>query len=189
MRYCPWHMKISWESQKEFGHLFENCKKITSIGGPSLTPHLCTCGSDMWCGGVYNFSISNFTAIKQTRLIALRPGLPRSASTRKVKPIWILLKQDTVSGSGISWAIWKSAICSRHNHASTPPLSFVQARCPSCHLTNSIKALKALPSVQRITSKLPWMTNTTVCAENVASEIFHPSTTKLGMETHRVTVA
>ena len=24
---------------------------------------------------------------------------------RKVKPIWILLKQETVSGSGISWAI------------------------------------------------------------------------------------
>jgi len=31
------------------------------------------------------------------------------AGTRKVKPIWILLKQETVSGSGISWAIWKSA--------------------------------------------------------------------------------
>ena len=40
-----------------------------------------------------------------TRLTALCPGLPRWASTRKVKPIWILLKQQTVSGSGISWAI------------------------------------------------------------------------------------
>jgi len=30
------------------------------------------------------------------------------------------------------------------NHASTPPLSFLQARCPSCCPTNSIKALKAL---------------------------------------------
>jgi len=29
------------------------------------------------------------------------------------------------------------------DHASTPPLSFVQAGCPSCRLTNSIKALKA----------------------------------------------
>jgi len=28
------------------------------------------------------------------------------------------------------------------NHASTPPLSFLQARCPSCHPTKSIKALK-----------------------------------------------
>jgi len=29
------------------------------------------------------------------------------------------------------------------NHASTPPLSFLQAGCPSCCPTNSIKALKA----------------------------------------------
>ena len=40
-----------------------------------------------------------------TRLTALFLGVPRSASTRKVKPIWILLEQETVSGSGISWAI------------------------------------------------------------------------------------
>jgi len=30
------------------------------------------------------------------------------------------------------------------NHTSTPPLSFLQAGCPSCHPTNSVKALKAL---------------------------------------------
>jgi len=29
------------------------------------------------------------------------------------------------------------------NHTGTPPLSFLQAGCPSCHPTNSIKALKA----------------------------------------------
>ena len=48
-----------------------------------------------------------------TRLTALLPGLPGWASTRKVKPIWILLKQETVSGSGISWDICKSAPSSR----------------------------------------------------------------------------
>ena len=48
-----------------------------------------------------------------TRLTALCPGLPGWASTRKVKPIWILLKQETVSGIGISWAICKSAYRSR----------------------------------------------------------------------------
>ena len=26
------------------------------------------------------------------------------------------------------------------NHASTPPLSFLQAGCPSCHPTNSVEA-------------------------------------------------
>ena len=44
-----------------------------------------------------------------TRLTPLCPGLPGWAGIRKVKPIWILLKQQTVSGSGISWAICKSA--------------------------------------------------------------------------------
>jgi len=44
-----------------------------------------------------------------TRLMALFQGLPGWAGTRKVKPIWILLKQETVSGSGLSWAMCKSA--------------------------------------------------------------------------------
>jgi len=48
-----------------------------------------------------------------THLMAFCPGLPGWACTRKVKPIWISLKQETVSGSGISWAICKSALCSR----------------------------------------------------------------------------
>ena len=37
----------------------------------------------------------------------------RTHTHRKVKPIWILLKQETASGSGISWAICKSAPRSR----------------------------------------------------------------------------
>ena len=36
------------------------------------------------------------------------------------------------------------------NHASTPPLSFLQAGCPSCHPTNSVKALKAHSIFQRL---------------------------------------
>ena len=48
-----------------------------------------------------------------TRLTALFPGLHGWAGTRKVKPIRILLKQETASGSGISLAICKSAPRSR----------------------------------------------------------------------------
>ena len=55
-----------------------------------------------------------------TRLMALFPGLPRSA--RKVKPLWILLKQETVSGSGISWAICKYASRSRQITMPVPHL-------------------------------------------------------------------
>ena len=83
--------------------------------------------------------------------MALFSGLPGWASTRKVKPIWILLKQETVSGSGISWATWKSASRSRQITMPVPHHSkvFLQAGCPSCRPTNSIKALKA--NIQTIT--------------------------------------
>jgi len=63
---------------------------------------------------VYGLSIYT-----HTHSTALCLGLPGRAGTRKVKPIWILLKQETVSGSGISWAICKSAPCSRW--ITTPP--------------------------------------------------------------------
>ena len=33
-----------------------------------------------------------------------------------------------------------------YNHASTPPLSFLQAGCTSCRPTNSVKALQARPT-------------------------------------------
>jgi len=33
------------------------------------------------------------------------------------------------------------------NHTSTPPLVFLQAGCPSCHPTNSVKALYSSTSI------------------------------------------
>jgi len=47
--------------------------------------------------------------VHTSSLTALFLGLSRWANTRKAKTIWILLKQETVSGSGISWAICRSA--------------------------------------------------------------------------------
>ena len=67
-------------------------------------------------------------------------GTTRRASTRKVKPIWILLKQETVSGSGISWAIRKSAPCSR------------QVTMPATHHSVSYRP-DALPATQPTASK------------------------------------
>ena len=61
-----------------------------------------------------------YTTHTHTRLTALFPGLPRWAGTRKVKPIWILLKQEIVSGSGISLAICKSAPCFRQIATTAP---------------------------------------------------------------------
>ena len=73
-----------------------------------------------------------------TRFMALCSGLPVWAGTRKVKPIWILLKQETVSGSGISCTSPQADY-----HASTPPFSFLQAGCSFCCPASGVKALKA----------------------------------------------
>jgi len=67
-------------------------------------------------------------------------GTTRWAGTRKVKPIWILLKQETVSGSGISWAICNSALSSRQ--ITTP-----------AHHRSVFYRLDALPAAQPTVSK------------------------------------
>ena len=81
---------------------------------PGLTP------SSPWHFPSWNYHSTNTHTHTHTRLTALFPGLPRWASTRKVKPIWILLKQETVSGSGIRWAICKSAPRSRQTTTPAP---------------------------------------------------------------------
>jgi len=68
---------------------------------------------------------------------------------QKSKPFWILLEQEMM---GWQWhqLDHMQIICTSlqtYNHTSTSPLSFLQARCPSCCPTNSIKALKAKLSV------------------------------------------
>ena len=75
-----------------------------------------------------------------TRLTALFLGLHRWAGTRKVKPIWISLKQETVIVSGISWAICKSAPRSR------------QITMPAAHRSVSYRP-NAIPAAQPTASK------------------------------------
>jgi len=41
-----------------------------------------------------------------------------------------------------------------NNHASTTPLSFLQAGCPSCRPTNSVEALKAFAVPGRTRHKI-----------------------------------
>jgi len=65
------------------------------------------------------------------------------------KTTWVswyqnLLKQQTVNGQWHQLSHMQvSTSLQTDNHASTPPLIFLQAGCPHCCPTNSIKALKA----------------------------------------------
>jgi len=58
------------------------------------------------------------------------------------------------------------------NHASTPPLSFLQAGCPSCCPTNSIKALKARHATSLLTD---FNTTETDFSHNVSVADLQPS--------------
>ena len=87
-----------------------------------------------------------------------------------VKPIWILLEQETVSGSGISWVICKSAPCS------------IQITTPAPHHSVFFRP-DALPAAQPTASKhwrhmlqrdnchIMWPNNTG--ANNTPSVLWH----------------
>ena len=96
-----------------------------------------------------------------TRLTTLFPGLPGWAGTRQVKSIWILLKQETLSGSGISWAICKSAPRSRQITRSVPHHSVFTGRMSflppnqQCQSTEGIVTeISALTKLTTHTSRL-----------------------------------
>jgi len=78
-----------------------------------------------------------------TRLTAFCLGLPGRAGTRKVKTN---LDFTEAKDSECQWhQLGHVQVCTSlqtDNHASNPPLSFLQAGCPSCRPTNSIKAVK-----------------------------------------------
>ena len=100
------------------------------------------------CTSTTSFVVWHAHTHIHTHTTALCPRLPGWAGTRKVKPIWILLEQET------EWQwhqLGHMQICTSlqtDNHASTSPLSFFQAECPSCRPTNSVKALKADTTLQ-----------------------------------------
>ena len=96
-----------------------NCVFQLNATHPPDHSHLCS----LKCHLIffpYRPGLTSMQHTLYTRLTALCPGLPGWAGTRKVKPIWILLKQETVSGSGISWAICKSAPRPRQITTPTP---------------------------------------------------------------------
>ena len=80
------------------------------------------------------------------------PGLPRWAATRKVKAI-----------SEWQWhQLGDMQVCTSlqiDNHASTPPLSFLQAGCPSCRAINSINRRWQTAAILNKTVKSPCLCN------------------------------
>ena len=101
---------------------------------------------------IYNPARSEFYSTHTRAFNCPFPGIPRWAGTRKIKLIWVLLKQETVSGSGIRWAICKSAHRSR------------QITMPATHHSVFYRR-DALPAAQPTVSKHCQSTNTK-CNQN-----------------------
>jgi len=95
---------------------------LTAMLNRDVTMHHCNWWT-LTCG------LLQLLLLHYTLLTALCPGLLWSAGTRKVKPIWILLKQE-MSGSGISWAICKAASHSRQRTTPAPHHSVFTGRMP-----------------------------------------------------------
>jgi len=64
-----------------------------------------------------------------------------------------LLEQEIVSGSGISWAICKSAPCPQTHNASIPPLSFFTSQMPFLPLNQQRQSTEGMAILQ--SSALP----------------------------------
>ena len=104
-----------------------------------------------------------------TRLTALFLGLPGWAGTRKVKPIWILLKQETVSGSGISWATCKSIPHSR------------QITMPARHHSVAVKMEVGYCRTTQVSKyQIQWKNHP--LAQNNATDILHLIDTTVALQ-------
>jgi len=68
------------------------------------------------------------------------PGGSRLASTR-MSPFWILLQRRVMEWLVTTGATRRAKLQSKCHHQQTNT-QFLQAGCPSCHPTNSVKALK-----------------------------------------------
>ena len=96
---------------------------------------------------IYDLHIPTSCCSTHTNTICLTARCRRLlgwASTRKVKT-----NLDFTEARDSEWQwhqLGHMQVCTSlqtDSHASTIPLSFLQAGCPSCHPTNSVKALKA----------------------------------------------
>jgi len=128
--HCCFHKTTIWLSIKQWPGVCFFSQPVESV---------CCCPESSNVTSICFSPSLQWLIHSHTRLTALFPGLLGWAVTRKVKPIWILLKQETVSGGGISWDICKSATRSRQ--ITTP------APHHSCFFTGRMPFL--LPNQQR----------------------------------------
>ena len=111
-------------------HYCELCHWLSvTVVNKLLHPFNSLFSTTTWVSDCEVTTLWQYTTHTHTHLTAHCPELPGWAGTRKVKPVWILLQQVTVSGSGISWAICKSAPRSRQITMPASVRPILRTRC------------------------------------------------------------
>jgi len=107
------------------------------------------------CGGIFKYElVANLPVSLPVKEI---PTCPFSGTTRVSRYQKGITNLDFTEARHSEWQwhqLGRMQVCitlQTDNHASTPPLSFLQAGCPSCCPTNSVKALKANKSLLYMT--------------------------------------
>jgi len=142
----------------------QNNKEITIVYSsndePSFSFNLATFPHRRFAGGICSPGVLDFTSstaaytshstftskyvIKYTHIQTFNGPFFRTTKVSRYQKGKTNLDFTEARDSGISWAICKSAPRYRQTTMpAPPPLSFLQAGCPSCCPTNSVKALKA----------------------------------------------
>jgi len=119
---CPYHHNLFCSSTKimsSIPSLSLNSLLGTLMSHIHLTISISACWSATSCSFLTGQVSLPCNILLVTKLLYSLPhiqhpfngplGVPGWAVTRNVKTVWILLKWETVSGSGISWAMCKSA--------------------------------------------------------------------------------
>ena len=140
----PAKMEKTWP----FTHLqmFSGNTRTKNQGGWNWLIHVYLDKSHYKMGSDWGEVMNLFIYLKQNNTHPFNSSFSRTTRVsryQKGKPIWILLKQ--VSGSGVSWAICKSAPRSRQTTTPAPTTQFLQAGCP----TNGVKARRQNKTKQR----------------------------------------
>ena len=87
--------------------------------------------------------------------MALCPGLPRRAGTRKVKPIWILQKQESVWQCHL---LGHMQVCTRQiTMPAPPPLKIVTDQMPFVPPNQQHQSTEGSSNVINIIIFLPWV--------------------------------
>ena len=138
-----WTFAATWKrSARRSACVRSTTSSLTSMSHKSRCCHGTSCSStasvtiDCW-GPIYEISYDSLTITLHTF------NGPFSGTTRVSQYQKGKTNLDFTEARDGEWQ-WHKVCTSLQtdNHASTPPLKFLQAGCPSCHPTNSVKALK-----------------------------------------------